>query len=892
MSSDLLAFLLWYLTVTLAGLVALPLTFRFFRHLPDRGYTFARSLGLLVIGWAFWLLGSLGILRNDSGSIVLATLLVGGVGVWWLKRDGLNELHAWLSEQRATVIAVEVLFLAAFALMAWARAHNPGIRHTEQPMDFMFINSIYRSPTFPPSDAWLSGHSISYYYFGYVLVASLARLTAVPTATAFNLALALVFALAAINALGVVLNMIALVKEEGTLRGEKEEILPPAKRSLNLLPSFWPALLAPVLVLVVGNFYGVARIAHLNVLFADAQVPVMRYDFGEAGVTSPGVRAGLVNVWTWLDLKGANTVPTSRAPGTPFNWEPEAWWWFSGARVVHDKNLLGQETEAIDEMPIFSFILGDLHPHVLALPFVILAIGLTLSWLMWGASQSTPITNYQLLITTYFPRLFLSAILLGGLAFLNTWDFPMYWFLMVVATLCGLGLAWGWADLLARWRVWVTLAVSVAVLSVAVYLPFYFTFQTQASGILPNLIYPTRFQQTVVMFGPVLVGVTLFVTWLFWRGRMVWDRASGLWAGGGMIVVLILAAVALTLGASFNPTLAGTVDALIAPLTRAEATGLMWGRRLVDSWATLFPAAIIGVVVGLGVGLLRLPVGQVPIAESATPESTDRPWRKKRQPAAPVSTEALRSPALLMTLALLLTGALLLLGPEYVYLRDNFGTRMNTLFKFYFQVWVLWGLAAAFGFWYLLRRAQVVGRSIAIGLMSVSVLAGLMYTLPALSSRANEYGGAPTLDGMVEFAQVYADDWAAIQWLNQNAPPNAVLAEGIGGAYWTEGHFSRISMATGLPTVIGWPSHEDQWRGRYFVNVNEREGEIRALYQTRDWAAAENILRNYNIEYVIVSPLERNKYKPISLTKFDQNMRAVFQSGDTLIYQRLESQAQ
>lgn len=888
MSSDFLAFLLWYLTVTLAGLIALPLTFRFFRRLPDRGYTFARSLGLLVIGWAFWLLGSLGILRNDSGSIGLVALLVGGVGLWWLKREGLNDLRAWLATHRATVIAVEVLFLVAFALMAWVRAHNPAIRHTEQPMDFMFINSIYRSPTFPPSDAWLSGHSISYYYFGYLLVASLARLTAVPTATAFNLALALVFALAAINALGVVMNLIALTKEAGERRPESAH--PPS--SFLLLSSFWPALLAPVLVLVVGNFYGVVRIAHLNGLFADTQVPVVRYDFGDDS-TAPGVRAGLVNVWTWLDLKGANTIPNQRPSDTPFSWEPEAWWWFSGARVVHDKNLLGQETEAIDEMPIFSFVLGDLHPHVLALPFVILAIGLALSWLLWGAHQSSQFSTPQSLIATHFARLLLSAILLGGLAFLNTWDFPMYWFLMVIATLCGLGLAWGWENLLVRWRVWVTLAVSVAVLSVVAYLPFYFAFQTQASGILPNLIYPTRFQQTVVMFGPVLVGVTLFMVWLFWQGRVVWDRESGLWAGGGIILVLVLAVVALTLGASLNPTLAGAVDALIAPLTRAEATGLMWGRRLVDSFATLFPAAIIGIVVGLGVGLLRLPTSNTPLAESATSESINRPWRKKRPVIVePVSAEALRSPAVLMALALLLTGALLLIGPEYVYLRDNFGTRMNTLFKFYFQVWVLWALAAAFGFWYLMSRAQRVGRSIAIGVMSISVLAGLMYTLPALSSRAKEYGGAPTLDGMMEFAQAYADDWAAIQWLNQNAAPTAVLAEGIGGSYWIEGRFSRISMATGLPTVIGWPGHEGQWRGTYFDKVAEREGQIRALYQTRDWAEAEKIIRDYHIEYIIVSPLERDKYKPISLTKFDQNMRVAFQSGDTLIYQRLESQAQ
>ena len=67
--------------------------------------------------------------------------------------------------------------------------------------------------------------------------------------------------------------------------------------------------------------------------------------------------------------------------------------WFYGARVVHDRDLLGQETEAIDEMPAFSFLLGDMHPHVLSLPFGLLAAGLALEWLLWGASGQWKLTG-------------------------------------------------------------------------------------------------------------------------------------------------------------------------------------------------------------------------------------------------------------------------------------------------------------------------------------------------------------------------------------------------------------------------------------------------------------------------------------------------------------------
>ncbi|MGH2523308.1 MAG: DUF2298 domain-containing protein, partial [Anaerolineales bacterium] len=291
MPSDLLSFLKWYLAITAAGLLALPLAFRFFRHLPDRGYTFARPLGLLTVCYAFWLLGSLGFLRNDVGGLLFAALLVGGLGLWWLGRAGWDALRAWLREQRAFVLGVEAVFLLAFAGLAWVRAYNPEIVGTEKPMEYMFINSILRSPTFPPHDAWLSEHAISYYYFGYVMVASLARLTGTVTSVAFNLGLALLFALTAVGSFGVVLNLIGLVRlEESKQKAERSR-----QTAFRLLSSaFWPALLGPLLVLVAGNFYGIVKIAHANGMFANLQVPAVRYDFGVEGAQAPGIRAGRV----------------------------------------------------------------------------------------------------------------------------------------------------------------------------------------------------------------------------------------------------------------------------------------------------------------------------------------------------------------------------------------------------------------------------------------------------------------------------------------------------------------------------------------------------------------------------------------------------------------------
>jgi len=901
---DFLAFLKCYLVVLVAGLLALPLAFRFFKRLPDRGYAFAKPLGLLTIGYAFWLFGSFGFLRNDVAGLLLAAALVAGLGLFRLKRPGLVELRDWLKEQWTSVLAVEIVFLIAFAGMTVIRAYNPDVSATEKPMEFMFINSIMRSPAFPPNDAWLSGHAISYYYFGYVMIASLARLTATSTAVAFNLGLALLFGLAAVGSLGVVMNLIALVK--GAVAEQRAEATP------SLLSAFWPALLGPLFVLIVGNFYGVLAIAHANGMFPNVNVWAVQYDFGQAGGAAPGVVGKWDNVWKWLDVKGVNDPPSPPPPQSPFQWDPGYWWWFNGARVIHDRNLTGAETEAIDEMPAFSFILGDMHPHVLALPFVILAVALALAWLLWGMHSSDWDEAGFSWTRTWWPladRFLLSAVILGGLGFLNTWDLPIYWFLTSTALVIGLGLRWGWETLIRRWLFVGLTAILIGVLSVVLYLPFFFTFQSQAGGFLPNLIYPTRFQQTVVMFGPLLIGVTLFIAWLTFRGRAVFDREAALWSGAGLVLLLSLMLAFIVFAApKLYPSVNSIVDQAIAPLTRANALSLIWQRRVVDSLATLFPAIILGLAVGLGVGVLR--GGDMPVApaEVAVTEVVSqpaeapvvaeaqkpRPWRKgkgqararvQRPPAAPLPFD-LRSPAVLMALAMLLTGALLLIGPEFFYLRDEFGTRMNTLFKFYFQVWVLWGLAAAFGLWLMLAFAGPLVRWIVGIVMTLAILGGMVYTVSGVYSKANHFAGPSTLDGLAYFARDYPNDWAAIQWLQQNVPDAPVIAEGIGGEYWIEGRFSRISMVTGIPTVMGWPGHESQWRGQAFDQVAEREGQIRTLYQVRDWNTAQSILDTYHIEYVYVSQLERDKYKPNYILKFDQNMRVVFQSGDVTIYQR------
>ncbi|MBM3190001.1 MAG: hypothetical protein FJZ90_14920, partial [Chloroflexi bacterium] len=198
-----LSVLIWWLILQVIGVLALPITLKLLRFLPDRGCGLCRQVGLLLSGYVFWLLVSLGLLQNTVASIVLVLLIMGSVSVAIWAREG-RVMLAHLKAQRRAILAGEILFAVALAGFALFRAYNPEIAATEKPMEFAFINGILRSRTFPPKDPWLSGYAISYYYFGYVIAAMLTCLSGLPSEVTFNLTGISLFALTMTGAFSLV----------------------------------------------------------------------------------------------------------------------------------------------------------------------------------------------------------------------------------------------------------------------------------------------------------------------------------------------------------------------------------------------------------------------------------------------------------------------------------------------------------------------------------------------------------------------------------------------------------------------------------------------------------------------------------------------------------------
>jgi YYY domain-containing protein len=767
----LLAPLLWLVALELLGLAALPLTHRVFSALPDRGYASAKFLGLIVLAYLSWSTGLLG-LTAFTGSTIGVFAVVLAILSWW--RWGDRAVSAW-RETRPLAIAAEATFLVVFAGATWVRSFNAAIAGQEKQMDFTFLHSLISGGTLPAQDLWLAGFGLPYYYFGYFTQSLVGKVVPVDPAVAYNLAVATVLALGAVAAFGMVA---ALIRMGGS-----------SYRSAIVAGG-----IAAFALTVMGN---------LEALFEL--------------VASLGI--GDQAVWAAVGIKNlqANAGPFPPADGI---------WWFKAARVI--PNI---QPDGITEFPFFSFLLGDLHPHYMAIPLCLLIVALAAQALAAPASFGTD-----------WLRLGTAAVVLGAVIPTNTWDVPIFWGIFGLAFLAGVaaGDLGVWQAIRERALRLGLIGLVAAVLYVVPYAPGYMA-QPLGVGVVAER---TMFGSLFVLFGPLLLLV----------------------AGGGLVAAYHL----------------WRLD---------EGAGI-------PRW---LPAA--GLALGLLVAALREPTLGFLIATLALWIPVT--WARVRLGAPPAAT---------MTALLAVAGLASILVPELVFLRDVFGTRMNTVFKFYYDAWILLALAAPLLGWELLKNAvpgfafRAPGRSIpathrvsdselgtrgseptpgwvragAGASLAVALLlaaGGALYPLAATPTKSGGFAGAATLDGMLNLRAAHPDDVAAIQWLRQNAPA-APLVEAVGGSYTDAGRFATFGAN---PTLLGWAGHESQWRGST-PEIGRREGLIRRIYTDDDMGSWMPELQQLGVRFIVLGDMERQIYRLGRGPAFEDSLPVAHRSGGTALY--------
>lgn len=825
----------WWLVIQLIGLLAWPLTRYVFRNLPDGGYAFAKPFGLLLVGYGAWLLAMFGLGAFGLPLIVLVAVAVAVAGGFVWRATRAVPLPSRL--RPGTILAYEAVFVLALFFVAWMRSYNPDPWGTERPMDFAFFNAIQQSPTFPPLDPWLAGYSINYYYFGYLLLAVPALLSGLDPAVNYNLALALTYALAAQGIAGLLLNLVWLLPRAGQAPAAGSETAPVASSDTRprRRPLAWlAAVLGVVFVLVAGNQAGA-----LQVLVGDHRVVALDTRQLLSALAQRGAGAEQIELpypVQAMDFGEFATIePADRV--ADFNW-----WWPSRALWDAYAQRGGERVYNITEFPFFSFWLGDMHPHVMALPWGLLAMALALTTL---AAREPPA----------FARgwrgwidLAAAGLILGSLYVINSWDLPTYVLLFAGAFL----LSYLRPADPARPLPWLLIARRFGLLVVALvvlFAPFYLTFRSLVGaadplvdlpiiGRLTSTIAPfvgsrSDLAQFLSIFGLFLLPLVAFAYLAARRDRP--DSAPPAQAAGFM-----------ARSASFGEHVAATAFLpLLPPILLV--LGLLVG----------FPLLAL-----LGLGLFAL-------------------HQALRQAAWPARAFAYLGLAL---------GCAVVFGTELIFIRDVFGTRMNTIFKFYYQVWLIWGVLAAYALWWLLTQTRAAARlaGVAVALVTFVLLAGaLVYPVINLRNQV-DYGLQVGLAGKTPRTTSPAGA-AAVEWLRQHAPPGSVVLEMVGptgGSYSPEG-YGGVSASTGLPTVLGWVGHQQQWRGgdpAARAEIEPRREHVDRIYRTEDPATARELLRQYNVDYVYIGALERQNYAPAALAKFNVLGRLVFQQDDVEIY--------
>ena len=203
--------LVWVLALVVLGLAGLPYVWLACESLPDRGSALARPLGLLLVGWLVWLLASAGWVDFSRRSIALSVGVVLAVGVGLVARDR-HAFFAWFRTRWRLILVEEGVFWALFAVAVLIRWANPDLWHPtrggEKPMDLAYLTAVTKTTHFPPHDPWFAGGQMNYYYFGFVLVAVLVKLTSIVPYVAYNLAVPTLFAFVGAAAFTVVLGLV------------------------------------------------------------------------------------------------------------------------------------------------------------------------------------------------------------------------------------------------------------------------------------------------------------------------------------------------------------------------------------------------------------------------------------------------------------------------------------------------------------------------------------------------------------------------------------------------------------------------------------------------------------------------------------------------------------
>jgi YYY domain-containing protein len=383
--SEILVILQWWLFLFLCSLVFLPITFTIFPSFVDKGYIFARSIGIALASYLMLLLGIAHILpfhRISTIFVLLLPLLLQLViiAVRGTINEYLKTLIATITSKWKMFLFEETVFIVGLFFLSYIRSFSPDIHGLEKFMDYGFINSILRSTYFPPIDIWFPPLPINYYYFGHFVAAFLTKLSSIPANISYNLMLATVFSLCLVSAFSIGANLYHLLHN-------------PVKHVTKKV--FATGILSAILVTFAGNLHTI-------------------YTFFK-----PYPNEQPVPVWSLIF--------------SPLSF-PNEYWYPNATRFIYN---------TIHEFPMYSWVVADLHGHVSDIPFVLLTLATLLS--IFFATPKTLKNHHKSFFDKYigiiarlpiaWQKILLLSFLLAVMYMTNAWDGLIYFLLSLLVLL-------------------------------------------------------------------------------------------------------------------------------------------------------------------------------------------------------------------------------------------------------------------------------------------------------------------------------------------------------------------------------------------------------------------------------------------------------------------------
>lgn len=712
MEEILLQTMSWWLALFLMGMLALAFGIRIFSAFRDKGYLFAKVLGLAILSYLVFLLASFRLMPFRFLTLLLAAAACLLAECLWLlfSKAAAGQMGAVVRDRSFWKHAVleEAVFALALFFWAYLRSRTPALDHTEMFMDHGFVKSLLNTDYLPALDMWYAGGTINYYYYGQYLTASLCKLTGNNSGVGYNLMMATLFALTLLLSFSVVYQLLSRKKE---------------------IKAGWAAVgggIAALMVSVAGNAH-----AFLYAI-----------------------------VFPWLSRLGIMDYT--------YRHDLDRYWYPDATRYIHCYE--GSKDATITEFPLYSFVLSDLHAHVVDIIFVLtflaLWIALTDRWEAEHRSESIKGIRDCFRLQ---PMILLLGFVLGIMGMTNYWDFAIYMVVSAFFAVYGAVMKYqSWREprlyLTAGWQL-----LCLFLIRMLVMLPFSLNFDKINVGL--------AFVYTSSPIGEYLV---------LWAIPVIWAACLFLYC---------------------------------------------YRRRDIVEGSDIVAAIL--ALCGLG----------------------------------------------------------LIVAPEVIYIKDIYvsAPRSNTMFKFTYEAFILFGLIAGYTFVCLMNRREQSWRGrIACGvLMAALLFPPLCYPYYAVHEVYFTGTDSRTLDGLAYIEQEDAGEYAAIQWIDENTSVDAVLLEANGISYTKD---NRISMATGRQTVQGWWTHQMLWRNLSSEELDVRINDIREIYEGTDALKAEQLLEQYNVDYICITDREWEKFPALQLEKLQGMSEHIYDFGGTLVLQTKQNQ--